>query len=135
MLNRELPPLILWEGAAHQIDEGLIALHAVVVARFARDGHVGLGDGVVAADGVVDFAAILRVGVDAVFARAEATCVEGADLAVCEGENGGGAVLDVVVFDVGDDAPAACGLHEHDVAEEVAADVEVMDGLLDGLAT
>ena len=93
------------------------------------------GDGEAGAFDVVE-TAVHRIDADAVFSAAaadEATGVNRADDAVRELEVDGGSVFRVIVFNVGDDAATAESGDFDDFAEEVAAHIERMDGLFDGL--
>ncbi len=119
--------------AADCVDERLVAIETIVVGRRSREDLIGLFNAVIAAkaDGHLAFAGI---DVDVARAAAEATCVERADDAVGERHDRGGGVFDVVVGNVRDDAFAAGGLDLDDVAEEITAEVVVVDGLLDDLS-
>ena len=118
---------------ADGVDERLVAVEAIVVGRRSREDLVGLFDAVVAAeaDGHLAFAGI---DVDVAGAIAETARVERADDAVGERHDRGGGVFDVVVGNVRDDAFTAGGLDFDDVAEEITAEVVVVDRLLDDLS-
>ena len=119
--------------AADGVDERLVAVEAVVVGGRTREDLVGLFNAVVAAE-ADGHLALAGVDVDVARAVAEATRVEGADDAVGERHDRGGGVFDVVVGNVRDDTFAAGGLDLDDVAEEIAAEVVVVDRLLDDLS-
>lgn len=120
--------------AADGVDERLVAVETIIVGRRSCEDLVGLFDAVVAAEADGHFA-LAGIDVDVARAIAEATCVERADDAVGERHDRGRGVFDVVVGNVRDDAFTASGLYLDDVAEEITAEIVVVDCLLDDLTT
>ena len=119
--------------AADGVDERLVAIETIVIGRRSREDLIGLFDAVVAAE-ANGHLAFTGIDVDVARAIAEATRVERADDAVGERHDRGGGIFDVVVGNIRDDAFTAGGLDLDDVAEEIAAEVVVVDGLFDDLS-